>query len=298
MTKTCSSLSVIFADICRSTRLYEQFGDERALEIISKTLGLLKEETLKRDGKVIKTIGDEIMSSFHDPPTAVEAARAMHRTLKADEELSDLNVALRIGMHHGDVIYEDQDIFGDAVIVAARAVQLAGMDQIITTKETIQLLPTDLFMFTRHLGCITVKGKDRGLDFYEIFWQEDRAELTTVQYHEQPQDETVHRILTLEFRGQDLEITYRQPHFQLGRGEQNDMIVANQYVSNRHATIEYRNGRFILVDHSTNGTYLHMEDRESLYIHRDEAHLQGAGVISLGRSISTDHPGIIKYCVC
>ena len=298
MSMSCSSLAVVFADICRSTRLFEQFGDERALEVISKVIAMLKEETLCRGGTVIKTIGDEIMSSFPDLITAVDSARAMHRVVKADPELAELRIAMRIGLHFGDVISENQDIFGDAVIVAARACQLAGMDQIITTKDTIELLPTDLFMFTRHLGCITVKGKDRGLDFFEVFWQEDRAELTTVQYHEAAGEDAIHHILTLEFKSQAMEITDKQPHFQLGRGEENDLIVANQYVSNRHATIEYRNGRFILVDHSTNGTYLHVEDRESVYVHRDEAHLTGAGVISLGRSISTDHPGIIRFCVC
>ncbi|THB70280.1 MAG: FHA domain-containing protein [Desulfovibrio sp.] len=297
MRQTGSSLAVAFADICRSTRLYEQFGDERALDIISKALSLLTEETTSRQGKVIKTMGDEIMASFPDARLAVEAARAMHKAVKNDEELCGLNLSLRIGLHYGGVIYENQDLFGDAVIIAARAVQLAGMDQIITTKETIQQLPEDLFMFTRSLGCITVKGKDRCLDFFEIFWQEDRAELTTVQYHDFPRDDSMHHLLTLAFEDQSIELGEQRPQFQVGRGENNDLVVANQYVSNRHATIEYRNGRFILVDHSTNGTYLRIEERESTFVHRDEAHLLGAGIISLGRSVSRDHPGTIKYSV-
>lgn len=114
--------TVLFADICGSTRLFERYGDVRARQIETRVLDALTAETRAHGGEVIKTIGDEIMSRFPDAESAVRAACEMHQALKDDPELAQLNIAVKIGLHHGPVLVEKNDVFGDAVNVAARMV--------------------------------------------------------------------------------------------------------------------------------------------------------------------------------
>jgi hypothetical protein len=66
-------MAVLFADICGSTALYDQLGNEAALNMITRTLNLLKQEVARHQGTLIKTIGDEIMCTF---PNALRAAQA------------------------------------------------------------------------------------------------------------------------------------------------------------------------------------------------------------------------------
>ena len=123
------SATVLFADICGSTRLFEEHGDWQGRQIESRVLELLKAKTAEFDGTVIKTIGDEIMSRFPDAERALSAARAMHAVLKEDTSLLEFNIAVKIGLQHGEVLVEQGDLFGDAVNVAARMVSLARADQ-------------------------------------------------------------------------------------------------------------------------------------------------------------------------
>lgn len=116
------AVTILFADICGSTRLFEQYGDMRARLIETRVLDTLTDETGAYGGAVIKTIGDELMCRFPDAEQAVRAACDMHRAIKSDPELVRLNLAIKIGLHHGPVLVEKNDVFGDAVNVAARMV--------------------------------------------------------------------------------------------------------------------------------------------------------------------------------
>ena len=122
--------TILFADICGSTRLYEQYGDVQARQLVSQVLNALTDETSRYAGTVIKTIGDEIMCRFPDAEQAVRAACDMHRVLKEEATLAKRNIAIKIGLHHGPVLLENNDVFGDGVNVAARMASLAKADQI------------------------------------------------------------------------------------------------------------------------------------------------------------------------
>jgi len=137
MSQPPTSLTILFADISGSTRLYETLGDKIALEKIDHCLTLLGKVAQRYSGEVIKTIGDEIMCAFPTASSAVEAAMVMQQDLIA----STSTLHVRIGLHFGEVIRDGSDVFGDAVNVAARMTRLAVPDQIMTTRETAEAVP-------------------------------------------------------------------------------------------------------------------------------------------------------------
>ena len=83
----------------------------------------------------------------------------------------------------------------------------------------------------------------------------------------------------------------------MGRGGLNHLVVRDSVVSRSHATIEHRNNKFFLLDHSTNGTYIRMGADREIFVHREEVHLHGEGQISLGQSVTTEGGEPIRY-VC
>jgi len=83
----------------------------------------------------------------------------------------------------------------------------------------------------------------------------------------------------------------------LGRQSHNAVVVNDNRVSRSHARIEYRRGKFVLIDQSTNGTYVVIQGKKKINLKRDEAQLLGNGIISLGREVDPDSPTAIHYVI-
>src|SRR5262249_16699861 len=135
-------VAILFADVVGSTQLYEQLGDIKARQMVGRCLDIMREATEANQGTVIKTMGDEVMSTFPTPDDAMNAARRMQERITADAELAHDNghVAIRIGCHFGPVVQEQRDIFGSAVHTANRMTSQAKAKQIITTLSTVERL--------------------------------------------------------------------------------------------------------------------------------------------------------------
>ena len=294
------AVTILFADICGSTRLFEQYGDMRARLIESRVLDALIDETGAYGGAVIKTIGDELMCRFPDAEQAVRAACDMQRAIKSDPELVRLNLAIKIGLHHGPVLVEKNDVFGDAVNVAARMVSLSKADQIITTSETVGLLPEELRQTTRNLGQSPVRGKQDDMEIAEVIWNDSNSltQMATASVSQDVRNLLAAR-LVLEYRGNSIELLpeelLRTQAFKIGRWEKNKLVVDRELVSRIHATIEFRQGKFILKDESTNGTYLLLDNGSRFVIRREEFTLHDRGRICLGQMVKDDNPDVIHY---
>ena len=284
------SLAILFADISGSTRLYETLGDKLALEKIEQCLTSLGMVAQRHGGETIKTIGDEIMCAFPAASNAVEAAMAMQQEIIAGT--SPLHI--RIGLHFGEVIREGGDVFGDAVNVAARMARLAVPDQIMSTRATAEVLPVALRTHIRHLGQTTVKGKREDIQICEIIWHNDE-ELTMMPTLRPGRAAKIANVtLTLKHDGQQMTLTTQHAAFIIGRDNECDLLVNDPLASRHHARIELRNGKFVLIDQSTNGTYL-THAGKALFLHREEAPLSGTGFFALGHEVEIDSPDAVHY---
>jgi class 3 adenylate cyclase len=166
-------MAVLFADICGSTALYDQLGNEAALNMITHTLNLLKQEVATHKGTLIKTIGDEVMCTFPNAQRAAQAARAMHLAVDTKRPGGDHPIAVRIGIHFGDVILKANDVFGDTVNVAARVASTTRAGQTLTTQELIDVLPEDLGHKAVPITRASFRGKQDALEVFQLLWEED-----------------------------------------------------------------------------------------------------------------------------
>ncbi len=294
-TETCT---ILFADIAKSTHLYEVAGDETAKNLIGRIITRLAEITRRHFGEVVKTIGDEIMCTFATPDSAVAAAREMHESMTGfpvpDAPPGFGTPNLYVGFHQGPVIREDNDVFGDAVNVAARMVSMAKPRQILTTEETVDTLSPGYRDFAECVDKTVIKGKTGTASIYEIIWE--RQDLT-VMVDSLMDSQSLRFRLELKLGDRRMNVDQSCPSATFGRQPHNDFVVDDSRVSRTHARVEYRRGRFILIDQSSNGTYVLDSLGKVTKLKREEVPLLGSGTIFLGRKPESDLTGVIEYAI-
>jgi len=290
-------VSILFADICKSSKVYEVLGDQKAQKVVGEILARLTDITQQHQGRVVKSIGDAVMSIFYSAHHASTAAKSMMEAIKQDFDkiAESFPVNIHIGFHHGPVIIDNEDVFGDAVNIASRLADYAKPRQIVTTKTTIEAIPERSTPSIRYISDITVKNISEALMAYEILW--DKKEITTIMDH-QKFSFTSHKRLELLIGNQTFVIDNEKPSVTIGRMNYNDIVIDRDWVSRSHIAIEYREGIFMVVDKSSNGTYIYPDGEDIKFIMKSEHLLTGSGDILLGMDKDSESGNeLIKYCV-
>jgi len=293
-------LAILFADVVGSTQIYEVLGDERARETVQQCLRVMKQATEHYGGTVIKTMGDEVMSTFPSADDALNAANQMQQritnTIRID--VDDSHVSIRIGCHFGPVVAEDRDIFGAAVHTANRMTSQAKAGQIITTSALVEQLTPQWKALVRQIDVATPKGQSDEMAVFEVLWQPEEATnmLPSIDPAARPPATAVR--LRLRFRGEELVVGENgKATITMGRADENDVVIKGNLISRVHARIDVARNRFVLVDESTNGTFIQQDAGEELYVRRDSTVLAGSGVISMGRVAARGTALAIEYRV-
>ncbi|WP_354687109.1 adenylate/guanylate cyclase domain-containing protein [Cupriavidus necator] len=280
----------MFADICDSTRLYERVGDTAALGAIRQCIALMKSSAAAAQGRVVKTIGDEIMVLFPAAENAMQAALGMQEAVAALPPIAGAPLSIHIGFHHGPILSDEAgDVFGDTVNLAARLVKLASRGQIITSKNAVEQLSAGLRQMTRHLYPIQVRGKHQMIELYEAIWQQN-TEMTVVAPVDLPLRGAV--LLSLRYRGALFEMNAASPPLTIGRDSTMSIVVTDRQVSRFQATVEPRGGRFVLIDRSSNGTHVRIDGEDGIVLRRDEITLRSHGWITFSQPDAGAQEGI------
>ncbi len=290
----------MFADVAGSTAMYENMGDELARERISKALNTLISISRRHSGKLVKTIGDEILVYFTDVDMAVYAAQAIQETMEDDRSPETIGVSIRIGMQHGSAILENDDIFGDTVNVAARIASMAKARQILCTQEIAFLLKSaELSNNMRPYDRLRVKGRNEQLDIYLFAWEQegDITNMATASSFTNPQKADLVKNLALEYDGESHSIPTDTTAYTMGRGKDCELVVKGDLISRYHSRIEHRRGKYIITDQSTNGTFIRSSEGQDVFLRREEFTLFGSGYISLGKQVDLEDPNVIHF-VC
>jgi adenylate cyclase len=287
------NLAVLFADVAGSTRIYETVGDAEALATIGRCIALVRSVCEGHGGRLIKTIGDEAMVMFAQADQAAEAAAEMQMRLSEQPLSERVRIAIRVGFNYGPAIEVENDVFGDSVNVAARMVGLAKAEQVILSEQTVAALAPALRSRVRQIDSLTVKGKHDDIAIYELIWQDSEAELTAVTMR--PRAVPVH--VRLRHGTRELELDEARPSCSIGRDQQNDVVIADRMASRTHARIERRRDKFVVVDQSTNGTYVTVEGEPEVHLRREELMLRGRGHISFGHAREDNAGEVLEFWV-
>ena len=149
--------------------------------------------------------------------------------------------------------------------------------------------------FIRHIKIQEHKHTD-DRKYYELPFDQDEISMTEVMeapllrkfFSDQQQ-------LFLTYHEKIKELSSDNDVFFIGRGTKNDLLVPSELASRKHARIVYRKGKFIVSDHSTNGTFIKNQNGSEVYIHGEDYPLIGSGFISLGESTTLDNDHLIYF---
>ena len=286
--------AVLFADIAGSTKLYEALGDGPAKSLIDEALAALRGITERHRGRVIKTIGDEVMCLFADAERGFLAATDMQTVVNALVVVKGVKRMIRVGFHAGPVIEEKGDVFGDTVNVAARMAGLAKGMQIMTTRATVDALPAALRASTRPIAALAVKGKSDELLVCEVLWQEG-DDLTMAAGALQTAEVAV--TLVIRHGAREIVLGADRPSVMIGRDPGSDVVIADPKASRQHARIEKRRDKFFVIDQSSNGTFVTFSGEPEVALRREEAMLRRTGRIVFGHSAVEATVDVVEFAV-
>lgn len=281
--------TVVFADLTGSTSVFETLGNAEATRAVTALTQWIGRICQDHHGRVVKTLGDGVLAVFGSGADAIEAVvqllRDHARRRQGDGVAGQLE--LQVGLDSGEIVVVDGDCYGDAVNTASRLSDLSGARQIWATDSVIDqlALPPPGVRF-HALGSVTLRGKAQQRRVYRVEWQEDSAtDMMTVAGfeplrtggHALPQGAIALQYLdvTRSFHADELPVV-------LGRSRDAGFVVADQRVSRQHASIDWRNGSFVLEDTSSFGTCVRFSGAATeLPLRRSECVLHDSGEIAL-----------------
>jgi hypothetical protein len=276
---------VLFADVSGSTSLYEALGDAQALAIMSSVVDAMRRLGEEQGGRLIKTIGDEVMMWFPGARSAALAAVAMQRQVSGSGR--DDGLGLRIGFCSGPMQHRDGDVFGDTVNTAARLASLATKGSIVTSHATWTALGGSCAM--RGLGEHRLSGKAEPLPCVELLWTDEG--LTT---GEPTRFSERRRTLIVCFGSQSIALNAGDAA-KIGRQPNCQIRLDDHRVSKVHASVSSSTGNFVLADMSSNGTTVVPDGHAPTLLRREKMILTGSGRVMLGASDELDPERTVHY---
>jgi hypothetical protein len=279
--------------VCNSTGIYESIGDARALALVNRLFAQLEKRVKAAGGVVVKTLGDGMVCQFADPDAALRAAGMMQEAAARVPSAGGHKLEIRVGTTWGPVVLKDNDVFGDTVNVCARLQALANPRQVLTTRELVQALPSRERARCRELYPTKIRGRAGEVMVYEAMWRSD-PDVTQMNLTEDA-PRSGSWVLKLSCGGESYVVEPSSP-VRLGRDKANEVVVPSTLASRVHARIFARDGNFVIVDQSSNGTFLMIDgNTNEIRLRREEALLGERGWIGLGKPASTHGAHALRY---
>src|SRR5213594_1567834 len=169
--------AIMFTDMVGYSAL-SQRDDKLALELLEEHRQLLREIFPRFHGTEIKTIGDAFLIEFNSALEAAQCAIEIQRTLakRNHDVTADRRIELKIGIHIGDVVHREGDVYGDGVNIASRIEQLAGAGGICVSMDVERQIRNALEARFEKFGSADLKNIKLPMDLLRIVlpWESER----------------------------------------------------------------------------------------------------------------------------
>jgi GGDEF domain-containing protein len=172
--KSVKKIAVLFTDIVGSSQYFKSYGDTAGRKMLRQHQDLASPAVIEHGGLVVKLLGDSIMAYFSNPQEALKSAVKIQQKFRGYNQGKDPRnqIHIRIGVHYGDGIVEDNDIFGDVVNMAAKILSLAGGDQIFISDELYQKAQDLSALQAEPVKVSNKKNILEGLTIYKLIWED------------------------------------------------------------------------------------------------------------------------------
>ena len=151
----------MFTDIVGYSHLMNE-DEAKALAVLHANRTIHKRCIQKFEGKLLKEMGDGMLVAFQSPSDAVNCAQAIHTSTQSEA------FALRIGIHLGEVVLEENDVFGDGVNVASRIEGLARPGQTLVSVDVYRNIRNKAHIESVSVGSHQIKGFEDPIELFQV----------------------------------------------------------------------------------------------------------------------------------
>jgi len=160
--------AILFADVAGYTAL-SSHDEDLALALIRSFQRLSKKAVTEKGGRVVKFLGDGMLAEFSSLDAAVNAAHALQSSFPYLEEVEESHVALRVGVHLGDIVFgDDGDVYGSGVNVASRIEGHAPLAGVVVSDSAYQQLRHRRHYTFSSIGEKDLKGVPDPMELYVV----------------------------------------------------------------------------------------------------------------------------------
>jgi serine/threonine protein kinase/class 3 adenylate cyclase len=164
------TVTLMFSDIEASTALADRLGDNRFMDVLREHNAIVRDQVRAFAGYEVKSEGDGFMVAFQSARAAVDCATAIQRALAQRNERAEEPVRVRIGLHVGETIRDQQDFFGRNVILAARIAGQASGGQIYVSPVLKALVESAGDLEFSEARTVELKGLSGEHSVHELVW--------------------------------------------------------------------------------------------------------------------------------
>lgn len=287
---------VLVAELTGAEALADKLGVREAERAIERGRARAARAVDAYAGQTLVTEGRRLAVAFPRCDNAVLAANDMRERISQLPPVSGISLALRIGLHAGPA-----DAASTTMAYASQLEAAAQRDQVLISAEAVELLGEPVRSQIGGQQALSIEGKAvfeirgemsglRASQYNGNFFTRSQTQFSDLVANG---DDSLPPPLVgdtprtrLMLRHQSASYIVSQTHAVLlaGREEGNDLVIADRRASRHHARIEFRNGTYMLIDTSTNGTYLVDDHGLEVILKRSECPLPERGRIGFGYS--------------
>lgn len=265
--------TTIIADVSDSTPFYEFMGDDQAQKLIQHEINRLREVLHAHGGIPVGQKGDDVLCYFDDPNAAIQAALEMVR--KPPGSL----LSIHAGVHHGPIVVAENGIFGETVNLTARLATAANPGEACVSDDVVARLRPELKTLLRPIGQLRLKGVSDPVLVSSL--EAATEDLSTVMHVPMGGGGTQAEGFSLVLSQDDQTWRCREGDtLNIGRSAQSDVVLPQPWVSRTHAVLSLKDGKLMLTDRSSSGTYVRFEEGREVILKRETIMLSGNGLIS------------------
>lgn len=241
-------------------------------------------------GKIIRSTSLGITAGFSSAEAAVLGAREMHRRCAAIRQTTEPKLGVQIGIH-SDTTASSLALVESA---ATKLASLLGEGGIVISRAILESLKPDL-----RQTAYPLVHSSAWIPAHAIRWQENEA--PSPSRYQMPSEEVVESpmpIIVLRMGQRKFAFGDEKPVITLGRDPGSDIVIDDPKASRAHLRIINQRDRCVVVDQSTNGTYITPTEGSAMMVKHEMAGLRGTGWISLGQPFDRNNRYVIEFQVC
>jgi|GEM_PF-645037 len=277
---TEQSLSVLCAEITGGALLNEKLSAEEATHALERYEEQLANTVEGFRGRMRRGAGSQVIAYFAVAEDALQSAVEIQRRVAKLPPTSGITLGVRVGLCVGHAANEVRFFESDTMWNAAVSLlRFATPGQVLMSvpKRAKGFQWNDLV--AQSIPEIVVKSGKRQLGVFELDWRN----FALAQFRDSSaNDDHSFATLYLHFSGATHEFGPGLAAMTIGRHTDCNVLLHNEKCSRVHARIEYRGGNFVLIDQSTNGTFVKPDGGSERRLSRRELILNGRGRLSFG----------------